>query len=297
MTKRIAAIATVLLLTAASIAHTEEVKDLWKLGGNLGLNFSNVSLSNWNGGGKNTVSITGSLGAFGNYSGKSSEWSNMLDVGYGVTKLGDLEFRKSDDKLIFISKYGYKATESLSYSSLLDFRTQFNYGYNFDKRNPLDSTLYLKISAPMAPAYLNVGIGMNYKPADYLQIMLSPVANRLIIVLDEELSNKGAFGVDKGKKIKSELGSSFNAIFKKEIFQNVVLQSRLNLFSSFSHFDKVVVNSESVINMKINSFLSATISADIIYDHNVKVVRDDGTTGPAMQFRNVLGIGFSYMIK
>jgi len=295
ITKKI--LLTAIIFTGlAYIAYSNDAK-LWKFGGNVGLSLTNVSLSNWSGGGKNTITINGSLGAFGNFKGESSEWSNMLDIGYGVTKLGELDFRKSDDKLILISKYGYKATEQLNYSAMMDFRTQFNYGYNFDKRNPLDSTEYLKISAPMAPAYLNVGIGMNYKPTDYLQIMLSPIANRLIIVLDEELSNKGAYGVDKGKHIKSELGSSFNATFKKEIFENIVLQSRLNLFSSFNNFTKTVVNSESVLNMKINSFLSATISADIIYDHNVKVVRDNGTIGPATQFRNVLGIGFSYMIK
>lgn len=267
----------------------------WKNGATLGMSFNQVTLSNWTGGGKSTVAVTGAVGLFANYTGDASDWSNSLEAGYGLTKLGDLDFRKSDDKLIVISKYSYKAGHNLSYSALLDFRTQFNYGYNFDQVDSNNN--YPKISGFMAPAFLNVGLGLNYRPLEYLQIMVSPIANRIIMVLDDDLANAGAFGVDKGKYFKSELGAAFNANFKKEVFKNVVLQTRLNLFSAFSFFPSTVVNWETIVNMKINSFLNASLAADLIYDEKVKMLRDNGTTGPATQFRNVLALGFSYVIK
>lgn len=287
----------ILICFAVSNLHSQDTAKVspWKYGATVGMSFTQVALSNWTGGGKNTIAISGAFGANSSYSAHNTDWTNSLDVGYGLTKLGEEDFRKSDDKLIFISKLGHKATGNLNYSALLDFRTQFNYGYNFDK---LDSNnRYTKISAFMAPAFVNLGLGMNYKPVEYLSLMLSPIANRLIIVLDEDLSNLGAFGVDKGKKMKSELGSSFNANFKKEVLTNVVLQSRLNLFSPFNNFTKAVVNWETLVNMKINSFLTASLAADVIYDEKVKVIRDDGSKGPATQFRNVLSIGFSYVLK
>lgn len=276
-------------------AHSQDstAKTNWSKGGNVGINFTQVALSNWAGGGKSTVALAGSLSLFGNRKSDVSEWNNSLDIGYGVTKLGDDdEFRKSDDKFIFISKYGYKATKTLNYSAILDFRTQFNYGYNYDILDT--NNRYRKISAFLAPGFLTLGVGMNYQPVEYLNIMLSPISNRLIIVMDEDLSNAGAFGVDKGKNIKSELGSALNVSFKKDVFSNVNVQSRLNVFSAFNNFTKAVVNWECLINMKVNSFLSANLALDAIYDEKVKIIRDVGKPRPATQFRNVLSLGLSY---
>ncbi len=266
----------------------------WKTSGNLGLSFTQVALSNWSGGGKSTIALTGLVGLGAEYLGEIQSWENSVDLGYGMTKLGKEDFRKSDDKMILVSKYGYKANSVLDYSALLDFRTQFNYGYNFDK---LDSNNeYKKISAFMSPAYLNIGIGLNYKPVEYFQIMLSPLANRLIVVLDDDLSRQGAFGVDSNKNFKSELGSALNFTFKKDVAENVNLQTRLNLFSAYESFPKTVVNWEVTINMKINSFLTASLATDLIYDDKIKMTRANGTVGPATQFRNVLAIGFAYKL-
>ncbi len=285
-----------LIATSAFAQEDAAAKSNWTQGGNVGLNFTQVALSNWAGGGKSTIALAGSLNLFGNMKSEVSEWANSLDLGYGVTRLGDDDdFRKSDDKIIFISKYGYKATQTLSYSAILDVRSQFNYGYNYDK---LDSNnRYQKISAFFAPGFITLGVGMNYQPTEYLGIMLSPISNRLIVVLDEDLSNEGAFGVDKGKKIKSELGSALNINFKKEIFTNVTAQSRLNIFSAFNRFTKAVVNWEALINMKVNDFLSANLAIDAIYDEKINIIRDNGTKGPATQFRNVLSLGLSYNFK
>lgn len=265
----------------------------WKNGGALGLNFTQVALSNWAGGGKSTIALTGLMNLFANFSDSNAVWDNSLDIGYGVTKLDKEDFRKSDDKIIFITKFGYRATSNLNYSALLDFRTQFNRGYNFDKLDPITNE-YLLISDFMSPGYLNVSIGMSYKPVDYLQIMLSPISNRLIIVLNDSLSKKGSYGVAPGDKIKSELGSALNVIFKKEVFENVNVESRLNLFGAFEYMPSMVVNWNTTINMKINSFLSASLTLDAIYDEKIIMVRDDGSKGPATQFRNVLALGFSY---
>ena len=49
-----------------------------------------------------------------------------------------------------------------------------------------------------------------------------------------------------------------------------------------------------------NEFISATFSAQLIYDDNTKLTfyKDDGVTvdryGPGVQFRQVLGVGLSY---
>jgi hypothetical protein len=265
----------------------------WKRGGISGLNFSNVGLSNWAGGGTDMISVTGLSLLFANYKDSSMSWDNELDLGYGIVKQGKEDLRKSDDKLIFTSKFGYNATPKLFYTALLDFRTQFDLGYDYSKKDA-DSTSPLLISDFMSPAYLNLGLGMNYKPDEYWQFFLSAVSNRLIIVLNEKLSNQGAYGVKPGEKVFSQLGASANIVFQKEIFENVNFRSRLNLFSAYNRFSSVVVTSETAINLKVNSFINASFGLDIIYDDKVMINRNDGTVGPDTQFRHVIGIGIAY---
>jgi len=265
----------------------------WKTGGQIGVNFSQVALSNWSGGGQNTLAIAGLATTFANMKTETTSWDNGLDVGYGFTKLAEQDFRKSDDKLILISKYGYKATDQLFYSGLLDARTQLSDGFNYDK---IDSATGnpTTISRFAAPAYVTLGLGATWKPADYFELLVAPISNRLILVMDDTLSAAGAFGVDPGKKVKSQLGALLNATFKKELMTNVTLSSRLNVFSAYETFDKAVVTWESLLGLKVNDYITASVALDVLYDENVKITRDDKTVGPSTQIREVLAIGLGY---
>jgi hypothetical protein len=270
---------------------TTEIKN-WSNGGITGLNFSNVGLKNWAGGGSDMISLSGLSMLFSNYKTHDLTWENTLDIGYGVVKQGKEDIRKSDDRIILTSKLGYNASQNLFYTALLDFRTQFDLGYDYAKKDSLGNALL--ISDFMSPAYLNLGLGMNYKPDEYWQFFLSVVSNRLIIVLNEKLSNQGAYGVNPGEKIFSQLGASANIIFQKDILENVNLRTRLNMFSAYNRFTSVVVTSETVMTMKVNSFINASFGLDIVYDDKVMINRDDGTVGPDTQIRHVIAIGLAY---
>lgn len=260
--------------------------------GLLGVNFNSVGLKNWAGGGNNSISTSAKFGLGYNYITFNTVWNNSLEGGYGVVKLGDEGFKKTDDRIILSSKFGYKAANELSYSALLDFRTQFANGYDYNKLDSQNN--YLIISKFMAPAYLTIGLGMNYKPLQIIDIYLSPLSNRIIFVLDEDLANNGAYGVTPGKKLKSELGSTFDMIIQSPIITNVDLRTRLNLFSAYENFTSVVINWEFGLNFKVNEYITAAFSLNSIYDEKININRDDGTYGPATQLKHVLLIGFAY---
>jgi len=273
----------------AAYSQDQDTTKYWSQGGNIGLNFSQVSLSNWAGGGKSTVSITGLTNLFANYKSETSIWDNSLELGYGLTKLEGQEFRKSDDRIMLISKYGLKANDVLSYSALLDFRTQFTQGYKY-----LDDGQITLISNFLAPAYVNLGAGLTYRPADWVEIMFAPISNRLVVVLDDTLSNQGAFGVEKGKHIRSDLGMNFNFFLKKELMTNVTFQTRFSIFAPYETLTTAVVTWETLLNLKVNDYITASFATDLLYDEKIAITRDNGTVGPATQFRSVLAIGFGY---
>lgn len=275
--------------------ETEPEKSGWETGMFVGLNFSNTGLSNWAGGGQNAINIGSILNLHANMKTPNSSFNNSLEMAYGTTKLGKLALRKSDDRLIFVSNYGYKAAQSLEYSALVDFRTQFTAGYNYDQKDS-NTGEDLYISNFMAPGYLNVGLGMSYKPDAYLQLYLSPISNRIIFVLDDTLSDRGAYGVEPGENIKSELGATMAAQYEREIYENVNFKSRLTIFAPYENFTTMVVNSETLMTFKINKYMNASFSVEMIYDDKIKVTRDDGTVGPALQIKHVLSLGIGYKL-
>ena len=160
-------------------------------------------------------------------------------------------------------------------------------GYNY----PDDST---KISNFLAPGYMLGAIGMDYKPNEIFNLFVSPITMKMTIVNDQTLSNAGAYGVDQGKKTRSEYGGYLRAILKKDIMKNINLQTKLELFSNYEEATHIDVNWEVLVAMKVNKYISATISTQLIYDHDIDILDSDGKVGPRTQFKEVIGVGISY---
>ncbi len=262
----------------------------WNTSGVVGINLTQVGLNNWAGGGQNNIAIGGLFSYGANLVDSNTTWLSTLDIGYGQTKLGKQDFRKSDDKLILASKFNYKASGDLSYSALLDLRTQIAEGVSYNDSGAVTG----RISNLFAPANIIVGLGMTWVPADFISITVAPISNKLLIVADDSLNRYRAFGVDSGKSIKSDLGALISITFKKGLMKNVTLESKLNSFAPYASFTQNLVNWNTLLSMKVNDYINANFALDVIYDPFTVVKRDDGTAGPATQIRNVIGIGFGY---
>ena len=263
----------------------------WKRGGDFTLNFSQVSFSNWAAGGKNSVSGVALFNYSANYSRDRLNWDNSLNLGYGLLKEGANDLIKSEDKMDLSSKLGYRMSEDGKwlYSGLLNFRSQFANGYKYpDTQN--------RISALFAPAYFTLALGADYKPSDKFSLFLSPLGSKFTIVTDEELSLAGAFGVEKGKKFRAEMGGSLKSELKFPVVENVDVQTVLGLFSNYlKNPQNIDINWDFRVNMKINKFLSANIVTNMIYDHDILIPVDDaGNKGRRVQWKQLFGAGLSF---
>lgn len=285
---------SLLLFTITSIAQTPDSLKPWKTGGLLGLNFTQSSYTNWSSGGQNSVSGTIMVGYFTKYKTDQQVFDSKIDLAYGRVQVGP-ENRKSEDKIDLSAKYGIHAFgKKWFYSGLVAFKSQFDNGYDY----PNDSAITSRF---LAPGYLNYGIGLDYKPKDYFSVFIAPLSGKTTIVNDTRLSSAGAFGVDSGKTYRHEFGGSLNLEFSKELGKNVKLTSSLKLFSNYLHNpENVDVNWETLLALKVNKYISATLSTELIYDDDTHIAYDgdgDGvkeSNGPMTQFKEVLGIGFSY---
>jgi len=160
--------------------------------------------------------------------------------------------RKSTDKIEFNSKVGYNTGGGWNYAGLVNFKSQFAPGYNY-KDGVRDGE---PISQFLAPAYINIALGMDYK-TEYLSFFISPATGKFTIVKDDALSAAGEFGVDPGDKFRAEFGGSARLAFKKEIFKNVTAATKLDLFSNYFHNPQNIdVDWTFMLNMKVKEWLS-----------------------------------------
>lgn len=307
----------ILLLTLVVISSNslfaQTAKDTsWKKGGFFSINLSQTQYNNWAGGGENSLAINGLFNVFYNYKVEKTTWENSLDLGYGLVKLSDNPLRKSDDKIELNSKFGKLAKGKFFYSGMLNFKSQFTEGFNY----PDDSNA---ISKFLAPAYITIAIGMDYKPNEYFSLFISPATGKFTIVNDQLIADAGLYGnkaayfdstanaIVSGKKTRAEFGASLSAKFQKDIVKNVNLLAKLNLFDNYT--DKVAanranidVNFEGLLTMKVNKFLSASIYGNVLYDDNILIpiysdvngVKTQTGTGKRVQIKDVIGVGLAY---
>jgi len=299
---KIGILAVAFYLTLSITANAQTDTTYWKRGAKGTLTFTQVSLTNWAAGGDNSVSLNAYLNTFANYAKDRTTWETNLELGYGLVEQGNLGVRKSDDKIIFTTKYGYKLkpeNDRLFWSTLLDFKTQFNIGYDFG-----DDGIETKISDFMAPGYLTIASGLEYKPSEFFSLLYAPVAGKITIVTSEFLTSQegGAYGVLPGEKTLSELGSFLKMGFKKDIAKNVNLDSKLELFTAYDeNFGNIDVNWQNALLLKVNDWLSASLITQLIYDDDINIAEFDDAgveigSGPRIQFKQIFGLGLSYAI-
>jgi hypothetical protein len=286
-----------------SIAVTPEIikaakgKDtLWRSSIAFGINFSNVGLNNWAGGGQNAMSFVGVLVGSIGYDKDRLHWNNSLDVAYGFQRLGNKTspFRKSDDRIYFQTKLAHEHTKKIRYTALADFRSQFAQGFIYYDDVKRDSSS--KISNFLAPAYITGSLGLEYLPFKSTSIIFSPVSAKYTVVNDAELSAKGAYGVTPGKTLRKEYGVSMMLKYKADIFKNVTFATQLYLFDNYHNLN-VDVFWDCFLFLKVNKYLTTTFTTNLIYDDDIKITRDNGSVGPAIQFKNVLAVGLVYKLN
>ncbi|MCL6266860.1 DUF3078 domain-containing protein [Flagellimonas myxillae] len=273
-------------------------QSFWKKTNELALNINEVAFVNWNAGGDNSVSALANARFTRNYKFRYLTWNNDLRLRYGVNAQEGRQLRKTDDQIRISSTFGFRKDTITDwyYSVKANFNTQFSNGFKYPNRDT-------PISEFMAPGYLFLGAGTSFIPdGKKFNLYISPITQKATFVLDEALSNQGAFGVEEGERLFMELGFLVTNTWEKEIIKNVLMNHRLSLYTDYLlSFGNVDVDWELNFNLKVNKYIKTNIGTHLIYDDDIKfdeVVADDGSIidpGIAkIQFKQLLGVGLSY---
>lgn len=298
---------TVMALSLAIITFAQDEQPQgWSHKGNIGLNFGQSSYTNWAAGGQNSINWQGlfNYGIF--YLKDNFKWDNTLTTSLGYSYFNFKQKPiKTDDKIEFTSLAGLKASEHLNYAAELAFRSQFAYGFDYTK----DSTQY--ISKFLAPAYISLGLGVEWAPNPHFSLYFSPITGRVTIVNDDYLASIGAFGVNsldandttqhaKNAKVRYEFGARAVAKFQYPLAKNIDFNSKLELFSNYlNHPERIDVDWQNMLVLKVNDWLNCNVATHLIYDYDIPFYGEDGLKieGSKVQFKEVLAIGFMVNLK
>ena len=282
----------------------------WEKQNKVSFDFSQLSFVHWNAGGANSVSGLAAAHFNRNYIRDSYFWKNELIGRYGINNQEGQETRKTDDLIQLNSNFGYRTAENSDwfYSSKFTFTTQFTSGYAYPNTTKPISTFF-------APAYLFLGVGAEYALKEkQFTLYLSPLTQKSTFVLDQALADAGAFGVDKaiydaegvrirkGANSRTEIGFFINTQWKNEIFKNIILENRLNLYSDYlNKFGNIDVDWMIKTDFVVNKYVRANILMHLIYDDDIKARKEvNGQStiiGPRIQLKQILGIGVVYEFK
>ncbi len=258
----------------------------WKKGGLYSLNVAQASLNNWAAGGDDfSLSVNSLLSLYAFYKEGKHSWDNTFDFNLGYINTTSLGNRKNDDRFDLLSKYGYALTSKLNAAALVNLRSQFFKGYTYPDNVKTFSSNFL------APGYLLVSAGLDYKPVAGLSIFVSPITARWVIVKDTALANKGLYGVTPGKKTNLEIGAFASINYFKEINKNITYKGRLDLFSNYRRNPQNVdLFMSNILNVRLSKILSATWGVDLIYDDDVRLFGKNKNVA-ALQVKSLVGLG------
>jgi len=223
-----------------------------------GLNLSQISLSNWTQGGEDAISWT-FLGN-GSLSYRTELWhfKNDLKLAYGRTKLGSANFRTTDNELYLESVISRNIGWPIDPYFSNTVRTALAAGFNYDTNPPIEIANFFD------PGYLTQSLGFIYDKTPGF-------STRLGFAVQEIITNEFTFYSDdtstiKIEKIKVETGIESVTTAEYTVMENILLKSKLRLFSRFESFDIWDVRWDNAIAAQVNEYVNVSFVFLLVYE-------------------------------
>lgn len=261
----------------------------WRTEANLSLQLTqNYATENWHQGAANAFSMLWSAKAFANYKKNNISWENNAEWRMGVSTVSEDTLRKmntTDDIFLIYSKLGYQVHDKWYVALFTDFRT--NLFPNYKKNSTRLNTTF------MTPIRYTVGIGVDYKPLEGLSVNLSPATYKLVYanLADATRVDVAEYGIEEGKKMLNEIGSSLRVEWKWKPLREIELETR---FYFFTNYKQIETELEIDVDFIINRYLSAKLILHPRYDGTIEEVTNQKSK---LQFKELISVGFAHTFR
>nr|HPR33878.1 DUF3078 domain-containing protein [Prolixibacteraceae bacterium] len=280
----------------------------WKFQGNAYMGFTQTYINDfWSQGGKSSASALTTFNYDIRYNKNKVKWESSFDLKIGLIYYIPEEgtetrrnWHKNTDNFELNSRLGYSAFKNWYYSADANFKSQLFQGFkNVNDTDPLSSFL--------SPAYLTFSAGMEYKPNKNLGTFLAPISLKTTYVTDS-LIDETKFGLPEGDTQRSRVGIAGKLEYQHQLLENISIKTKNSVFINYGmnlagewQFLKLPdFDSETVINFKVNQFITTQLNFHFIYDKDVESnwTSADGLEmkGTRLQVKEFFTLGFSYRL-
>ena len=134
---------------------------------------------------------------------------------------------------------------------------------------------------------------MEYSPINGLSINISPAPYKMVYatITDANRVNVSDFGIEDGKDILNELGSSLRVDWKWRPLREIELEAN---FYFFTDYQRIETELEVDMNFIINRYLSAKVMVHPRYDSTIELAEGQKNK---LQFKELISVGFSHTFR
>ncbi|MDO8550989.1 MAG: DUF3078 domain-containing protein [Ignavibacteria bacterium] len=258
--KKISITVSLFFLLSASLSAQQDTIIFYKWVPKVvaGLNLSQISLSNWTQGGEDAISWTFLSNGSLSYRTELWHFKNDLKLAYGRTKLGSANFRTTDNELYLESVISRDIGWVVDSYFSNTVRTALAAGFNYDTNPPTEIANFFD------PGYLTQSLGFIYDKTPGF-------STRLGFAVQEVITNEFTFYSDDTstteiEKIKVETGIESVTTAEYTVMENILLKSKLRLFSRFESFDVWDVRWDNTIAAQVNEYVNVSFVFLLIYE-------------------------------
>lgn len=250
---------------------------------NASLETSLQQFENWTGSGSNNFYALANLFFRHQYQKEKLSIDYRVDATYGMNFI-DEAFFKNKDEFKISWQLGWTMHNSWSYSASANIRSQFTTGYK-------SRTERIVVSDFMSPGYFDLAGGFTYsRVGSPFKITLSPVGGNIVTVLDNRLSEEGAYGVKAGEKVSGKLGYSADIYFDRAFGRKEWMRYRSNLyaFMPYTEIDNPTIRWENTLEFRLTRFISTKLYGQLYYR------KEDSSS---IQYQYSFMIGLKYVFR
>ncbi len=269
---------TVLLLFfIISTVSAEETKKSnegkWSPEAVVGVNLSQVALSNWATGGENKLAWNFVFNGKLNYQKGKLSFSNLLKINYGRSKEGDGVNKTIQNDLLYNNNLTFKSGWLFDYYAGANLITYIGDGFNYGSAIPV------KVSETLNPADITESAGLTYSKNDIFKTQLGLGFHQVF--------SKAIDTANSETEVTTETGIESITNLKLKLSEKINWTSYLRLFSGFDRLQTWDVRWDNTITASLNSWLNINLTFLVVYDK---------TQSLKTQAKEALNIGVSYKL-
>ena len=290
-------------------ATKEVAKDtaVWTKNGAISIDFGTVSVSNWAGGGQNSISMGLLLDGKITRTTKKTIWETYGNLTLGGARVGESPqnlFKKTKDILILGTKYGYRLSPNWSIPVSLDLRTQLLDGYTFKKDINGNEVTDIKNSSFLSSGILSVGAGIEYnynctnlttkKEIVNFNAALLPISQWATIVASKEIADlrvagKGIY-TPNGEQFRAQFGATFRAGLAWNPFESVSFAAKFGAFSPYNDIQRINFTLDPSIILRVNKYITTSFVVNMVYNNDAII----NGKQYLLQYQHALNVNFGF---